>query len=201
MASSKDKTNQPNLAWEELSAATAEEKEDTTSQSQSEESEQKPNQDTELTKARALKAKIEEEYPDHDIVLLKMRRLKGIKPYIVRSMDLKDSEDLEKETVAECKAYLEQLKDKQMKEKASPDSVFLTQRDQDNIQDRLMVIKCTLYPSNIKDLIDEKKIKPGEYAELVRVIIATSGFFPASVDEGDEQIEEGLDTTLDSELE
>jgi hypothetical protein len=201
MASSKEKPKQNDLAWEELSSATQEEKEDNTPEAPREEESPKPGVDTELSKVRALKAKLEEEYPEHDIVLLKMRRLKGIKPYLVRSMDLKDSEDLEKETVAECKAYLEQLKDRQMKEKASPDSVFLTQRDQDNIQDRLMVVKCTLYPENIKDLIDEKKIKPGEYAELVRVIIATSGFFPASVDDGDEQIEEGLDRTLDSDLE
>src|SRR6185436_17065632 len=149
---------------------------------------------------RQLLRKYAEEYPKHiDIVAIWMAGSVP-RPYIVRSMDLKDSEAMDLEVMDQCKELLERLQEQAAKDKSiDPRSVFITNQDQEKIMNRVLVAKFTLYAENIAQLIEEGTIKPGDYAELYKTIASLSGYFPAQYETEEEPMEiepDGISTSL-----
>lgn len=139
---------------------------------------------------REAKKKIREDLPEHlDITVIWMQGIKEPRPYIIRSMDLKDSEDLEKEVDERCEMFIDGLKSEAQKKGMDPSKIFLTVGDRDRIMTHTMVKKFTVYPPNISDIIDQQKIKPGDFAELYKGISALSGYFPPQFESEEDEIQ------------
>lgn len=136
------------------------------------------------------KKKIREDLADHlDLTVIWMQGIKEPRPYIIRSMDLKDSEDLEKEVDERCEMFIDGLKSEAQKKGMDPAKIFLTVGDRDRIMTHTMVKKFTMYPPNIADIIDRQKIKPGDFAELYKGISALSGYFPPQFESEEDEIQ------------
>lgn len=134
-------------------------------------------------KIRDMKAKFRKEYAPHiDIVSIFCNGIKGPRAYIVRSMDLNDSEQLNTEVEEQVESFLEQLKADFKKRGIDPAKAGMTVGDRDRILERTMVSTFTLYPENMRDIIDSGAIKPGDFAECYKAITSLSGYFPPLID-------------------
>lgn len=137
-----------------------------------------------MKKVRGIRDRVQEEMGDVvDVVILYMSGIKRIRPYIVRSMTLEDHEKFENDVATVIRAELEERRNQAEDENRDPDQIQLTQQEYDRINDDCMVKEFCLYPPDIGELIDKKQIRPGDMAELIKAILAMSGFFPPAYDE------------------
>ena len=152
--------------------------------------------DTIKTKMRELRAKFEAQYgEDVDIEIMYMQGIKKVRPYIVRSLNMADVNDIDLELKERCEMLNEQIKAEQMDLSKSDaeksmiqNQTFITDDDVIHIQQQLFIMKAVLYPENIVEIVETNKLRIGDFKELLVTIYALSGYFPPSYDEENEDI-------------
>jgi len=184
------KTKDESFDWDELDED--KEQKDTVENPQPAPEEEKPTEKSTtdiIVEMRALRDKHQKHFGQNvDVVLMYMGGISGIRPYIVRSMSLKDQREMDDEIFTECQQKLEEMRVKAKEEGLSEEAAQLSPQDQDELGDLVMIRKFTIYPEDMAEQYEEGTCRPGDAAECMKTIMALSGFFPPAYDEGGENL-------------